>query len=96
MRSLNALESEPCFCYGGHVDAVRAIFRRLCVMSSLHSCWHPGQVRYAFEQWQNGIEKDLRQTGPIFFVAKSAQPIPAAMMDGLKELSAVIVEVGSE
>ena len=85
LKSPTALESEPCFCYGAHADALRTILRRLCVMSPLHSCWHPNQVRYGYSEWSGGVEGQ-----PIFFLVKDAQPLPADFLNGL---NAIVVEI---
>lgn len=88
-RAPNVLESEPLFCYGAHVDAVRAVQRRLFIMSPLHSCWHHNQVRYAFEQWDGTT--DFK---PIFFLVKDHQQrVPDDFLAGLKTLGAIIVEI---
>jgi len=85
--SPNVIESEPWFCYGAHCDEIRALQRRLFIMSPLHSCWHYDQVRRGLAEWDSSTDHRA-----VFFLVKN-KPVPADFMDGLKAMNVIIVEV---
>jgi hypothetical protein len=93
-KNPNAIESEPCFCYSGHVDEIRAIFRRVFVMSPVRSCHDAVQIGPAFEQWRQSVQPNVRQEHPIFFFVKDhGKPVPTNFWPVLEKMGAIIVSI---
>ena len=93
-KNPNAIASEPCFCYSGHVDEIRAIFRRVFVMSPVRSCHDAVQIGPAFEQWRHSVQPSVRQEHPIFFFVKDhGKSVPINFWPVLEKMGAIIVSI---
>jgi hypothetical protein len=93
-RNPNAIESEPCFCYSGQVDEIRAIFQRMFVMSPVHSCHDAVHIGPVFERWRHSVQPSVRQEHPIFFFVKDHRdPVPTNFWPVLEKIEAILVGI---